>query len=159
MFFLKGIFTTRSLSDPQIVTVLQDTVEYAREKIRPSDALRAILTNGGERTHTILRQSLEPSASLGDIHAIINIYNPARIERNLSPRRLSDFSPEMQTILGQFEAELQENRERQSETPLLLLMLCILTSLEAEDRENLTILRTEHCIALLREHIYGVQLA
>lgn len=157
MFFSKGIFTTYSLSDPKIVEVLRNAVEYARENVRPSDALRAILTSDGENTHTILTQSLAPGTSLEDIHTIINIYNPARIEPNRAPRRLSDFSPEMQTILGQFETELQENGERQSETPLLLLTLCVLTSLEAEDRENLTILRTAHCIALLRERIYGAQ--
>lgn len=145
------------LADPLTASVLQSAVEYTRGKVRPSDVLRAILSEGEEKVRMILAQSLEDGTTLEDIRTIIEIYNPVRIERNPVPKKSPDFSPETLAILEQFEVALQEIEQSQSEAVLLLLTFCVLTHLDAEDQENLTILQAVRCIALLREHIYGVQ--
>jgi ATP-dependent Clp protease ATP-binding subunit ClpA len=163
MLFENGIFTPHLLNNERTEAVLLAATDHASGKIRPSDILLAAIDSRDVRILANLRLFLDPGCSPQELRKIIEAYNPTGTTHSYFNGERRWFSPETLPALDEFGSKLTdgefapgtilaswpalENGDAESTeivemrvgyVMLELLLSCVLTHLDDEDRAFLT---------------------
>lgn len=153
MLFEEGILNPQSVGDKRTVAVLYAAADRASGKVRPSDLLASAIESDDAKVLATLAQALEPGSTPLDVRDVIEVYNPARSTPTDFDGRKEYFSPEALEALEQFDADPMRGKEGVRDAALELLLSCVLSHLDAEDLEFLTVLNAEHGATLFREQV------
>lgn len=145
MLFENGIFTPHLLENERTEAVLQAATDHASGKIRPSDILLVAIDSRDARILAKLRQFLAPGCSPQELRDIIEAYNPAGTTHSQFNGERRWFSHEALAALDQFDTTLKElgKKDGLRYVMLELLLSCVLSHLDAEDKEYLTPLKAQ----------------
>ncbi len=142
MFFERGVFTLKHIEDELTALVLREAIGHAADKIRPNDLLWAAIETSNPKVLTLLSKALETGCTPFDLRDVIEVYNSKwTTARNLDCKE-EDFSLETLAALKHFETELNNTLELPPDVWLELLLACVLSHLDAEDHEYLSLLVT-----------------
>src|SRR5437879_5435021 len=153
MLFEEDILTLQHIENDRVRVVIQAAIDRATDKIRPSDLLISAIEGKDSQVLVIIDQALNTGCTSVVLRDVIEVYNPRRTRATAFDGRKEWFTSEALTALEQFDAELSTDADRLLDVALELLLACVLSHLEVEDIEYLTIFDVERCAASLRGQV------
>jgi ATP-dependent Clp protease ATP-binding subunit ClpA len=149
-----GIFNPESVGDERTIAILHAATDRATSKVRPSDFLASAIETGDAKVIATFTRALKHGSTPRDVLDTINVYNQARSTPNTDfDGKRECFSAEALEALDQFDANFKKFAEDNRDATLPLLLCCILSHTDAEDKEYLGILDTECCAKLFRGQV------
>jgi ATP-dependent Clp protease ATP-binding subunit ClpA len=153
LLFTDGMFTPQALDNRRTEEVLLAATDRATGQVRPSDVLHAAIVSGDAKIIGSLAKGLQDGAKPDDVREIIEIYNPSRQSSEDFDGRRERFSAEAIAALDDFAAEVASGPDGSGDVYLELLIVCVLSHLDPEERQELAILDVDGCVRLLREQV------
>lgn len=135
------------------MSVLLAATDRAPATVRPSDILGAAIAGGDAKIHAALTMALEAGAYPDELRQIIDVYNPPLLTSSDFDGSRERFSTEALEALDEFADAFAANQERLRPACLELLVLSVLSHLDADDRKMLSILDVDAAVAVLRRQI------
>lgn len=156
MLFEDEIFNPQSLNDERTIDILLSATERAADQVRPSDILYAAIAGGDRNILSILTVTLAEGARPPDLLDGIDLFNPARPSGPRFDGKRERFTTEARAALDEFDAgvtKLAADLRRLREIGLELLIACVLSHLDEEERRFLGILDVDRAGRALFERV------
>ncbi|MFL5704712.1 MAG: AAA family ATPase [Ktedonobacteraceae bacterium] len=153
MLFEEDILILQHIENDRVKVVIQAAIDRATDRIRPSDLLISAIEGKDSQVLVAIDQALNSGCTSLILRDVIEVYNPRRTRATAFDGRKKWFTPEALTALEQFDAELSADTGKLLDVALELLLACVLSHLEVEDIEYLTIFDAERCAASFREQV------